>query len=389
MKLLPFDYAVRNLGRSPTRLALSVVGSLLVVLLALGAAAFVRGMDKGLTSGGRGDNVMLLGAGSEESVERSEIRASVPELVRAAVPDIRERLGVAYISPEVHVQTTVRPDADFTGNPQVLVRGVTPAAFLVHERARLIEGSLPRPGTDEILVGALAARRIGVPDERLAPGQTLHFYDRTWTISGRFEAPGSVMAAEIWVPLQDALVAAQRETLSCVILTLAPGGDFDDVDTFARQRLDLELVAMTETDYYASLSSFFGPIRAMVWVTAILIASGGVLGGLNTMYAAFAGRVREVGALQSIGFPRRAIVVSLVQESLLAAAAGTLLAAGMAVLLLDGLTVQFSTGVFGLIVDAPVLALGLVAGLLLGLLGALPPAVRCLKLPIPDALKAS
>jgi putative ABC transport system permease protein len=389
MKLLPFDYAVRNLGRSPTRLALSVVGSLLVVLLALGAAAFVRGMDKGLTSGGRGDNVMLLGAGSEESVERSEIRASVPELVRAAVPDIRERLGVAYISPEVHVQTTVRPDADFPGNPQVLVRGVTPAAFLVHERARLIEGNLPRPGTDEILVGALAARRIGVPDERLAPGQTLHFYDRTWTISGRFEAPGSVMAAEIWVPLQDALVAAQRETLSCVILTLAPGGDFDDVDAFARQRLDLELVAMTETDYYASLSSFFGPIRAMVWATAILIASGGVLGGLNTMYAAFAGRVREVGALQSIGFPRRAIVVSLVQESLLAAAAGTLLAAGMAVLLLDGLTVQFSTGVFGLIVDAPVLALGLVAGLLLGLLGALPPALRCLKLPIPDALKAS
>lgn len=388
MQLLPFDYAVRNLGRSPTRLALSVVGSLLVVLLALGAAAFVRGMDKGLTSGGRGDNVMLLGAGSEESVERSEIRASVPELVRAAVPDIRERLGVAYISPEVHVQTTVRPDADFTGNPQVLVRGVTPAAFLVHERARVIEGRLPSPGNDEVLVGALAARRIGVPEQRLAPGQTLFLYDRTWTISGRFEAPGSVMAAEIWLPLQDALGAAQRDTLSCVVLTLGES-EFDDVDAFARQRLDLELVAMTETDYYASLSSFFGPIRAMVWVTAILIASGGILGGLNTMYAAFAGRVREVGALQSLGFPRRAVVLSLVQESVLASAAGTLLAAGIGVLLLDGLTVQFSTGVFGLIVDLPVLATGLTAGLVLGLLGALPPAVRCLRLSIPEALKAA
>ena len=388
MQLLPFDYAVRNLGRSPARLVLSVLGSLLVVLLALGAAAFVRGMDKGLTSGGRGDNVMLLGAGSEESVERSEIRASVPELVRAAVPGVRERLGVAYISPEVHVQTTVRPDADFAGNPQVLVRGVTPAAFLVHERARVIEGRLPSPGNDEVLVGALAARRIGVPEQRLAPGQTLFFYDRTWTISGRFEAPGSVMAAEIWLPLQDALVAAQRDTLSCVVLTLGES-EFDDVDAFARQRLDLELVAMTETDYYASLSSFFGPIRAMVWVTAILIASGGILGGLNTMYAAFAGRVREVGALQSLGFPRRAVVLSLVQESVLASAAGTLLAAGIAVLLLDGLTVQFSTGVFGLIVDLPVLATGLTAGLVLGLLGALPPAVRCLRLSIPEALKAA
>jgi putative ABC transport system permease protein len=389
MKLLPFDYAVRNLGRSPTRLALSVAGSLLVVLLALGAAAFVRGMDKGLTSGGREHNVMLLGAGSEESVERSEIRGSVPELVRAAVPSVRERLGIAYISPEIHVQTTVRPEADDAGNPQVLVRGVTPSAFLVHEQARIIEGRLPNAGSDEILVGTLAARRIGVPEQRLAVGQTLFLYDRTWTISGRFEAPGSVMAAEVWMPLNDALVAAQRDTLSCVILTLAPGGEFDDVDAFARQRLDLELVAMTETDYYASLSSFFGPIRAMVWVTAILIASGGILGGLNTMYAAFAGRVREVGALQSLGFPRRAVVISLVQESVLASTAGALLAAGIGVLLLDGLTVQFSTGVFGLIVDLPVLAMGLSAGLMLGVVGAVPPAVRCLRLSIPEALKAA
>lgn len=388
MSLLPFDYAVRNLGRSRTRLGLSVVGSLLVVLLALGAAAFVRGMNQGLTTGGRESNVMLLGAGSEESVERSEIRASVPQLLRAAVPDIRERLGLAYISPEIHVQTTVKPSAASPQNPQVLVRGVLPEAFLVHERARVVEGRLPHPGHDEVLVGALAGRRIGVPHDRLAPGSTLYLYDREWTISGRFEAPGSVMAAEIWMPLEDLKIAAQRDTLSCVIATLLPRGEFDDVDAFAKQRLDLELVAMRETDYYASLAGFFAPIRAMVWATAVLIASGGVLGGLNTMYAAFAGRVREVGALQAIGFSRRAIVVSLLQESLLAAAAGTLIAAVIALVVLDGITVQFSTGVFGLIVDAPVLALGLAAGLLLGLIGALPPALRCLKLSIPEALKA-
>ena len=35
MRRLPFDYAVRNLGRSPVRLLLSVGGSTLVVLLVL------------------------------------------------------------------------------------------------------------------------------------------------------------------------------------------------------------------------------------------------------------------------------------------------------------------------------------------------------------------
>ena len=389
MKLLPLDYAIRNLGRSPTRLMLSVAGSVLVVLLVLGAGAFVQGMNKGLVAGGRAENVMLLGAGSEESVERSEIRASVPELVRAAVPGVRERLGSAYISPEVHVQTTVLPDRDAGGNPQMLVRGVTPTAFLVHDRVRLIDGRLPQPGTDEVLVGALAGRRMGVPESRLAPGQTLYLYDRTWTIAGRFEAPGSGMSAEVWMPLNDALIAAQRETLSCVVLTLGPEGEFDDVDAFAKQRLDLELVAMREADYYAVLSSFFAPIRALVWGTALLIASGGILGGLNTMYAAFVGRVRELGALQAIGFSRRAIVVSLVQESVLSAMAGTLLATVMALAVLDGITIQFSTGVFGLIVDAPVLMVGLLAGTALGLIGALPPAARCLRLSIPDALKAA
>ncbi|MBT7352297.1 MAG: ABC transporter permease, partial [Phycisphaerae bacterium] len=43
MKLLPFEYAVRNLGRSPLRMALSIGGSLLVVLLVITASGFQRG----------------------------------------------------------------------------------------------------------------------------------------------------------------------------------------------------------------------------------------------------------------------------------------------------------------------------------------------------------
>src|SRR5262245_61330816 len=105
MRFLPLDYAVRNLGRSPLRLALSVGGAMLVVLLVLSAAAFVRGMKQSLKVSGGASNVILLGAGSEESVERSEISPNVPELVTASVPGIKTRLGVAYVSPEVHLMS--------------------------------------------------------------------------------------------------------------------------------------------------------------------------------------------------------------------------------------------------------------------------------------------
>src|SRR5688500_12256933 len=98
MRLLPWDYGVRNLARSPVRLALSLVGSALVVLLVLAAAAFVQGIGRTLTVTGGDTNVILLGAGSEESVERSEISPTVPGLVSATVSGIRTRHGVPLVS---------------------------------------------------------------------------------------------------------------------------------------------------------------------------------------------------------------------------------------------------------------------------------------------------
>src|SRR5688572_21920865 len=108
MRLLPWHYAVRNLLRSPLRLALSVAGSALVVLLVIAAAAFVRGMGQTLAVTGGEQNVILLGAGSEESVERSEISPTVPGLVSGTVAGIRTRLGVPLISPEVYFMAPVK-----------------------------------------------------------------------------------------------------------------------------------------------------------------------------------------------------------------------------------------------------------------------------------------
>lgn len=391
MKLLPFHYAARNLTRSPLRLVLSVAGSAAVVLLVLAAAAFVRGMERSLHASGSPTNVILMGAGSEESLERSEISPTVASVVAASVPGLASHLGVVHASPEVHAAVPMQTDPNSASSTLALLRGVTPAAYLVHPQLQITEGRAPISGRNELLAGSLAPAKMGLPDARLAPGQTLYLDGRPWTIVGRFVAPGSVMESELWAPLQDLKVALQRTTDSCVIVTLDPasGAEFADVDAFAKQRLDLELVAMTESDYYASLSRFYAPVRVMAWTTALLIALGGLFGGLNTMYAAFAARVRELGMLQVLGYRRAAIVASLVQESTLATAAGALLAAAAGLLLLDGLAVRFSMGAFTLTVDTPAMALALAAGLLLGLIGALPPAYRCLRMPIPDALKAS
>jgi len=399
MRLLPLDYSVRNLGRSPWRLFLAVAGSALVVLLLLVAGGFVRGMNFALGTSGGANNVVLMGAGSEESIERSEVPAAAAGIVAATVEGIRTNAGVAYVSPEVQVMLPVRAGAsekrDSEGARQVMFRGVTPAAALVHDAVALTEGRWPRNGADEVMAGRTAHTVLGVRSGELGLGRSIIIDGRAWKVVGRFSAPGTVMEAEVWIPLEDIKTATKRETISSIVLTLEPydaetgeGAEFADIATFTKMRPDLELFAMMERDYYGKLAGFFRPIRIVAWLTAALIAVGGLFGGLNTLYAAFSSRIRELGTLQSIGFRRSAIAWSMIQEATLATASGGLLACVLGVFVLDGLAVRFSMGVFGLVIDETVVGLGLVSGLLLGVVGALPPAVRCLRPPIPMALKA-
>jgi len=386
MRLIPFEYAVRNVTRSRPRFAASTIASALVVLLALAAAAFVGGMARSLALSGRSENVIILGAGSEESLERSQLGSGVAGIMSASVPGIRTRLGVPYVSPEIQLVLPLRTTAGGSELQSVL-RGVTPAAFLVHPQVRIVDGRAPRAGHDELMIGGRAAARMGVDPEELTIGRTIRLDNRPWTIVGRFEAPKTVMDAEIWCPLTDLQVATKRENVSCIVLTLG-SAEFADVDAFCKQRLDLELVAIPEATYYAKLVEFFAPVRAVVWATAVLIGIGGLLGGLNTMYAAFVARVREIGTLQTLGFSRLAIVLSLVEESVILSALGGLIGIAVGVVLLDGRSVRFSTGVLSLTVDAAAMMIALSAAWLLGVIGALPPAWRCLQMPIPSALRA-
>lgn len=383
--MLPFSYAARNLFRSKARLLQTIGGSALVVLLVMAAVAINQGMEKVLSASGSPRNVILVGAGSEESVERSEVPEQAAGIASASVPGVSETLGVRAVSGEIHYMNYLGlPDG---GQTQALIRGVSPEALRVHPEVRIIEGGFP--GAGELMVGRLAWRKLGVDEEDIPVGSKLTLDGQELTVSGRFAAPGTVLESEVWATLGDIRVLAQRDSLSCVVLRLDDPADFTEADLFAKQRLDLELSAMRESDYYGRLSSFFGPLRAMIWVTAGLIGAGALFGGINTLYAAFASRVREMGTLQAIGFSRGSLLWSLIQESTLACLTGALLASVVALLLLDGRTVPFSIGAFTVEIGPGVALTGIATGLFLGLLGALPPAIRCLKPALPVALRMS
>lgn len=384
-RLLPWEYAVRNLFRRPLRTVLTFAGLTTVVVLILVIVGFVRGLERSLSQSGDPRNAIVFSLGMGENLEYSSIPMRTSDLVPASVGGLDERYGKKYVSPELYLGTQMAVE----GRDEVkmgLVRGVTRPALLVRRQVEIEEGDWPEPG--EVIVGRLAAAKLGIDHDELAVGRTLAFEGRTWRIAGLFSAAGAAFESEVWCRLDELQQAMKRQDLSLVALTLRPDADFADLDLFCKERLDLELQAMQETDYYASLRKDYGPVRNLAWLVVLLVSASGVFAGLNTMYGSVVGRIPELSMLQSLGFTRRAVIVSLVQEGVLLAAAASLFASLIGLVLVNGASVRFTMGAFELRVDSVTVLIGCAIGILLGVLGTLPPTFRALRMSIVDGLKA-
>ncbi|WP_153556303.1 ABC transporter permease [Roseimaritima sediminicola] len=382
--LLPWEYGVRNLMRRPLRTTLTLSALATVVILVFVVVGFIRGLERSLAISGDEDVVLVYSVNSEENIENSSIAARTAALLSASLQGTWKRFGVTHLSPELYLGTRVRTGDD--GGGLGLVRGVTRVAPLVRRDVRIVEGRWPQSG--EVMVGKLASAKLGATDEALAIGQTVHFEGESWRVSGRFSAGGGAYESEIWCNLADFQTATQRQDLSLVALLLAPGAAASEVSLFCKQRTDLELRAISETAYYATLQQHYKPVRVLAWFVVVLVSAAGVFAGLNMMYGAVAGRIRELATLQAIGYRRRAILISLIQEGMLLAAAASLLAGAIALTTLNGVAVRFTMGAFTLRIDSVAILVGCGVGILLGVLGAMPPALKALRQSVAISLKA-
>ena len=383
-KLLPWEYAIRNLFRRPLRTFLTLVGLTTVVLLVFVVVGFIRGLERSLAVSGDPRTALVFSLGMGENLEYSSIPMGTSDQVSATVGGIQKRFGQKYVSPELYLGTQVQ--AGKSEASMGLVRGVNRSALLVRSQVDIEEGDWPAPG--EVMIGRMAATKLGVTEAETRVGKTISFEGRTWRISGVFSAGGSAFESEAWCRLAELQQAMKRQDLSIVAVSLAPDGDFSDLNFFCKERLDLELHAMRETQYYASLQKDYSPVRWLAWLVVLLVSGAGVFAGLNTMYGAVVGRIRELSTLQTMGFARRAVIVSLIQEGLLLAASASLLAALIALVFVNGAAVRFTMGAFTLRIDSIAVLIGSGVGLLLGLFGAIPPTIRALRMSIVDGLKA-
>jgi putative ABC transport system permease protein len=377
---LPLKYNWRSLTARKARTALTALGIGLAVFVALMMLALAEGLSKSIRETGQPLNVLVVSKGAE-TMEFSAIDRNVVDVLRFS-PQVAEAAGERLASPEAYFTTEVQAGS---ASAQGLVRGVLPVASQVHDQVKLVEGKFPTaPG--EIMAGPLAATKLGVSGDAVGLGKKLRFEGTEWTIVGRFSAPGTAFESEIWGPLDDLMVTARRSELSAIVLRAKGQAALDEMLFDFSTRTDVLVDPKKEVDYYAAYAASFRPVQLMVYGMTVMLVAGGIFIGMNTLFAAIIGRVREVGILRTLGFKRRNIVLAFLIESLLPALLGGLGACTLA-FTVNGLPLRIPMGAFRFQVDLPLLAMGLMLSALIGFLGAAWPLWRASRIKTVDAIR--
>jgi ABC-type antimicrobial peptide transport system permease subunit len=380
---IPIKYNLRNLVRRKVRTGLTLGGITLVVLVGVMMFAFSRGMLHMSKRSGSPDNILIIDRKGQTCLFSS---IKTPDYTYLkGLPEIRKNdKGEVMISPEIVHQVHLSGGA-FSDRPGV-VRGVTPMAFEVNDSVRMIKGIRPSTGNN-IAVGELAHVLLGIPAAELDVGKEVQFLDTTWRVAGIYTAGGTALDAHIMAEMSELMAAIKRQSYSTAIFKMKDPAKIPPLVADLNSRNDIFVKAFTETDYYRERTEGFGRIIFLAVMMSLIAAIGGLVGGMNTMYASVLGRIREIATLQVLGFRKGAIILSFVTESVLIALVAGVIGCSAA-FLVHGIPAKFSgIGAFTIHVDWIALVGGMVLALVIGVIGAIPPSLRAVRMEIRDALR--
>ena len=278
-----------------------------------------------------------------------------------------------------------------SGVTNVQLRGTTEAARKLRPNVRVVDGRLPTPGSDEVMIGARIRGRF----RGLELGQKFELKkNRPATVVGVFEDAGSAHESEVWVDLDTMRSTFGREgVVSSVRVLLESPAAFDAFQAAVEQDKRLGLSAQRESAFYEKQSEgtakFITVIGALI---AFFFSLGAMIGAMNTMYASIANRQREIGTLRALGFSRLSILTAFLIEGVLLSLIGGLF--GILASLAMG-TVKFSMMnfaswsemVFSFDPTPEVLTTALLAALAMGLFGGFLPAVRAARVSALSAMR--
>lgn len=281
-------------------------------------------------------------------------------------PRVRHDPGVAQTALVFLDVTTVNNQASS------LVIGLAPKEFAA-ERLTLIQGNR---------TGALAGDHF---DAKL--GETLHIRGRTFHVTGIFHSGDRFEDAGVVLPLSTVQALANRpDEVTSIGVIVMPRQRPQTVATRLEKKYGI--TAVVEPGQAVNVDTSSRLIIDVGWVISVLALIVGGIGVTNTMAMSVFERVREIGILRAVGWPGRRIAALVISEAVGISLVALALGLGLGVLAAHLFTAQ--TGLSTLVAPtftAGVFGWGLAFALGVGVIGAIYPAWRALRLSPIEALR--
>ncbi len=380
-----------NLRSLPQRLAASIVAVIgvgAVVGVFAGVLSMASGFEKTMLSAGSEGTAIAIRSGATSELSSGFSFDQVQ--VIADAPGVLKDEDGPIISAELYVIVDIaRKKDNQEGN--VPLRGVQPGAFKVRDHITIVEGRIFEEGKNEMIVGrAVQQTFVGLDVGSIVPlGQT------EWSVVGVFEDNGSVSESELWTDVRVLQSSYRRgNSFQSVRVKLESPEALEGLRDNLKEDPRINPDVFSEKEYYSgqaeNLADF---IRLVGYPLTILMAIGAIFGALNTMYSSVSARGKEIATLRALGFSPFSILSATIVESAVLAVLGGILGGGLAWLFLNGYTVStlngatFSQVVFDFAVSLDLLVQGLIAAVIIGLVGGLFPAIRAVRIPVAAALR--
>jgi len=386
---IPFIYNWRSVLQRPASTAFTAVGIALVVAVFIGMLALANGFRAALARTGSENNALVLRRGADAELSSGIDRATASLI--AASPHVAIGAdGRPLVSPEVYVLVPlVRSGGDSTALGNVVVRGVSDAAWAVRANVAITEGRKPASGRSEVCTGSKLAGRF----EHTLLGDKLRFAGRTWDVVCHFSAAGSSFESEIWGENEQLMPVFRGQVFQSVSFRLKDPAAFEEAKRALEDDKRMQVDVHRESTFYVQQSQLLGNIlQFLAIVITSIMAVGAVFGAVNTMYAAVAGRTPEIAVLLTLGFHPRSVLASFLIESALIAAIGGAIGCLLA-LPVNGFVASttnwtsFSEIAFNFRVTPRLLFDGMLFAVVMGLVGGFFPARRAAKMPVVQGLR--
>ena len=369
-----------NVRSIPQRLWMSiatVTAIALVVAVLLGFLALGNGFRQTLSGSGARDVAIVLRDGSGAELN-SVISRDQVQLLEGAPGVARGPDGRPRISSELFVVVDgIKKSSGTKAN--MPLRGLGPEGLAVRKQARLREGRMFTPGSNEIVVGAGLLREFA----GFEMGKTIRFGAATWRVVGVFEAPGTVFESELWADAAVVQSLFNRGTsFQTARVVLTSEAALPAFEAYVKGDPRLQLRAQSEQAYYRQQAENSGAlIRFIGWPLGIMMSIGALAGALNTMYSSVSSRAAEIATLRVIGFSGFSAFMGTMAEALALALIGALVGAGIIGIFFNGMSAStlgagFTQVAFRLQLGPELLLQAVIVALVIGFIGGFFPGWR-------------